>query len=165
MASQSHKTPKDSNPVELTPLEPQAVRFRLLLICFGHCRLANSVSLYTNLKCGLAVQCPNHLAETTDNVIEGMNFVVVQDHSPHFLLVLFFFGLGFDAVHYFGSLFGSLNLFGRRHVQLGLFQAVRAAAFAGDSTSYTGGRKSRVRRKANGTPMGRLDRCQDGKSH
>ena len=85
---------RDAHCQSLT-LKPQTELFGLLLPCLGNRGLSISVCLNTNLKGCLTIQGPDHFTETSNDIIEGVNFVVVQNHPPQFFFLLLFLGLGF----------------------------------------------------------------------
>ena len=60
------------------PLQSETKLFRLFLPRLGDGRFPNPVRLHTNFKGRLTVQGANHFAERPDDVIEGVDFVVVQ---------------------------------------------------------------------------------------
>jgi hypothetical protein len=103
------------------PLKAQAELFCLLLPCLRHCCLADSMCLNTNFKGGFPVQYPHHFTQGSNDVVEGMDFVVVKDYTPQFLFFLLFFSFGFCLVFDDGldPLFGGTSTFAIRHEQLG----------------------------------------------
>lgn len=80
------------------PLESQTELLGLFLPRLRDGGFADTMRFDTNFEGRLAVQGSNDLAQTSDNVVEGVDFVVVKDDSPHFLLDLFVLGFLFYFV-------------------------------------------------------------------
>ena len=78
-------------------LQSQTKLFRLLFPSLGDGCFSNAMSLNTNLKCSFAIECPNTLGQTTNDVMKCVHFVIVQDNSPSSLSDRSFSsGLGFS---------------------------------------------------------------------
>lgn len=146
----------------LTSLKPQTMCLGLLLPSLGDGCFSDSMRLYTNFKGSLTIQCSNHLGETTNDVVKGVHFVVVQYYPPHFFLVLVWIRLGLDSVHDLDSLFGCADLFSIRHVQLALIESV---AGSGGCDPASTARRGLSSRNADGSSLGGGQRCHEGKRH